>query len=51
MADVNATVAPLQTLSTRVLERATTAIYGLRTKAVIAMRNLLSEMNTTFKTF
>ena len=51
MADVNAIVAPLQTLLTKILEKTTTAIYGLRTKAVIAMRNLLSEMNTTFKTF
>jgi hypothetical protein len=51
MADVNAMLEPLQTLLTKILEKTTTAIYGLRTKAVIAMRNLLSEMNTTFKTF
>ena len=49
MADVNAMLEPLQTLLTRVLERATTAIYGLRTKEVIAMRRLLAEINKSFK--
>jgi hypothetical protein len=49
MADVNAMLEPLQTLSTRVLERTTTAIYGLRTKEVIAIRRLLAEINKSFK--
>jgi hypothetical protein len=49
MADVNATVEPLQGRLAKPLGRTVTYIHGLRTKEVIAIHQLLAAMDKSLK--